>query len=70
MGKNDEPSAPPLWQVLPEQKILLLKGLFGKAARTSEDKAKALLEDIVQNIHGAKDIVQNIHGAKDIEWAI
>lgn len=60
MGKNDEPSTPPLWQVWPEQKASIFKEIFGKVDRTPENKAKSLLEEIVQGADGVTDI----------EWAI
>ena len=60
MGKNDEESSPSLWQIWPQQKIPLLKKLFGKPDREPEKKAKLLLEKIANEIDGVQDV----------EWAI
>ncbi|WP_115717914.1 hypothetical protein [Gallaecimonas mangrovi] len=60
MGKNDEESSPPLWQVWPEQRIPFLKKLFGKPNKEPEKKAKQSLEEIVNNIEGVDCV----------EWAI
>ncbi|WP_102798384.1 hypothetical protein [Bowmanella denitrificans] len=60
LGKNDEASIPPLWQIWPEQKVSFLKRLFGKPDRAPEEKAKRVLEEIVKEIEGVQAV----------EWAI
>ena len=56
MGKNDEASSPLLWQIWPQQKIPLLKKLFGKPNREPEEKAKRILEEIANEIEGAQGV--------------
>ncbi|GHA13950.1 hypothetical protein GCM10008090_24660 [Arenicella chitinivorans] len=60
MGKNDEESSPPIWQIWPEQNVSILKKLFSKADKAPEVKAKALIEQIAQGIAGVDGV----------EWAI
>lgn len=60
MGKNDEETHPPLWQIWPQQKVSFFNKLFGKPNLEPEEKAKSLLEEIANQIPG----VQNV------EWAI
>ena len=56
MGRNDELSDPPLWQIWPEQKVPLFKRIFGKVNNSPETAAKALIEKIVGNISGVADV--------------
>ncbi|MCG7537282.1 hypothetical protein [Pseudoalteromonas sp. OOF1S-7] len=56
MGKNDEETEIPLWQIWPEQRVPFLKKLFGKADRTVETKVKGKLETIVKSIDGVSAV--------------
>ncbi len=56
MGKNDEDSQPPLWQIWPEQSIPIFKRIFGKPNREPEAKAKSALEVIVNKIEGVSSV--------------
>jgi hypothetical protein len=56
MGKNDEETDTPLWQIWPEQRVPFLKKLFGKADRTAESKVKEKLEAIVKSIDGVSAV--------------
>ena len=56
MGKNDEETEIPLWQVWPEQRVPFLKKLFGKVDRTAELKVKNNLETIVKSIEGVSSV--------------
>ena|GEM_PF-2439375 len=56
MGKNDEKTQIPLWQIWPEQRVPFLKKLFGKADRTAELKVKSKLEKIVKSINGVSAV--------------
>lgn len=60
MGKNDEVSMPALWQLWPEQKVSVLRRLFGKPNNVPEDKAKSI----------AERIVRQIEGVSGVEWGI
>jgi len=50
LGKNDEESTPPLWQIWPEQKVSFLKKIMGKANYSAQDKAKEYLNQLVDNL--------------------
>jgi hypothetical protein len=56
MGKNDEKTQIPLWQIWPEQRVPFLKKLFGKVDRTAELKVKSKLEKIVKSINGVSAV--------------
>jgi hypothetical protein len=56
MGKNDEETSPPLWQIWPEQRVSLLKKLFGTRDKSVEEKAKKVLEEIAREIEGVEGI--------------
>ena len=56
MGKNDEETQIPLWQIWPEQRVPFLKKLFGEAYRTAEIKVKSKLETIVKSIEGVSAV--------------
>ncbi|WNO10623.1 hypothetical protein [Teredinibacter sp. KSP-S5-2] len=56
MGKNEEESSPVLWQVWPEQVVPIMKRLFGKTDRAPEEKAKQLLENVVNHIPGVSSV--------------
>ena len=60
MGKNDEPSNPTLWQIWPEQKIPLIRRIFGQANRKPEQEAKAIIERIVKNIQSVSNVEWDI----------
>lgn len=52
VGKNDEESTPALWQIWPEHKVTLLKRMFSRENPKAEEKAKSILEKIVNEISG------------------
>ena len=56
LGKNDEETELPLWQIWPEQRAPFLKKLFGKVDRTAELKIKDNLESIVKSIEGVSSV--------------
>jgi len=56
MGKNDEETEIPLWQIWPEQRVPFLQKLFGKVDRTAELKVKDNLESIVKSIEGVSSV--------------
>ncbi|WP_441004592.1 hypothetical protein [Pseudocolwellia agarivorans] len=56
MGKNDEVTVVPLWQIWPEQRVPFLKKIFGKADRSAEFKVKEQLETIIKNIDGVSAV--------------
>lgn len=60
MGKNDEESSPPLWQIWTEQQIPFLKKLFGKPDKAPEQKARLALDEITKAIDGVSGV----------EWAL
>ncbi|KID56544.1 hypothetical protein JF50_11405 [Pseudoalteromonas luteoviolacea] len=44
MGKNDEDTEIPLWQIWPEQRFPFLKKIYGNANKTAELKVKNKIE--------------------------
>lgn len=60
LGKNDEETDIPLWQIWPEQRVSLLKRIFGKVDKSAEIRVKS----------GLESIISNIRGVIDVEWGI
>jgi len=60
MGKNDEDTEPPLWQIWPEQKNSYFSKLFGKVNMEPTEKAQKAIEIIVNNISGVTGIKWDI----------
>ena len=56
LGKNDEETDIPLWQIWPEQRVSLLKRIFGNADRSAETRVKGELETIISKIRGVSDV--------------
>lgn len=56
LGKNDEETDIPLWQIWPEQRVSLLKRIFGNADRSAETRVKGELETIISKIKGVSDV--------------
>jgi len=56
MGKNDEVSDIPLWQIWPEQRVSFICKIFGKVDKSPELLVKDKLESIVKNIDGVSAI--------------
>jgi len=56
MGKNDEETVVPLWQIWPEQRVPFLKKIFGKTDKSVEFKVKEQLETIIKNIDGVSAV--------------
>ena len=60
LGKNDEESETPLWQIWPEQRISFFKKFFGKVNKSPELKARQVIENIAKNIEGVTDVAWDI----------
>jgi hypothetical protein len=60
LGKNDEESETPLWQIWPEQRISFFKKLFGNVDKSPELKARQVIENIAKNIEGVTDVEWDI----------
>ena len=60
LGKNDEESEIPLWQIWPEQRVPFIKKFFGKVDKSPELEAKKIVESIVKNIKGVTDVEWDI----------
>lgn len=60
LGKNDEESETPLWQIWPEQRISFLRSFFGKVNKSPELKARQVIENIAKNIEGVTDVAWDI----------
>lgn len=56
LGKNDEESETPLWQIWPEQKVSFFAKVFKKVDKSPELNAKEVIEKIVSNIEGVTDV--------------
>lgn len=60
LGRNDEDSSPPLWQVWPEQQLSFFKKIFGNVDKAPELLVREKLESIVRNIEDATGIEWDI----------
>lgn len=60
LGKNDEESETPLWQIWPEQHVSFIKKFFGKVDKSPELEARKVVENIVKNIEGVIDVEWDI----------
>lgn len=56
LGKNDEETDIPLWQIWPEQRVSLFKRIFGNVDKSSETRVKGELETIISNIKGVSGV--------------
>ncbi|KFZ38773.1 hypothetical protein HR45_05000 [Shewanella mangrovi] len=56
LGKNDEETDIPLWQIWPEQRISLFKRIFGNADKSAETRVKSELETIISKIKSVSDV--------------
>jgi len=56
LGKNEEQSSPPLWQIWPEHKVGFIKKLFSKPSSDVEQHYKSLLFRLVNSIDGVSDV--------------
>ena len=56
LGKNDEETDIPLWQIWPEQRVSMLKRIFGSVDKSAETRVKFELETIISNIQGVSDV--------------
>ncbi|TQF70124.1 hypothetical protein [Pseudoalteromonas luteoviolacea] len=56
MGKNDEESDIPLWQIWAEQRVSLFKKLFSKHDEEIEMLVREKLEILVKSIHDASSV--------------
>lgn len=60
LGKNDEESETPLWQIWPEQRVPFIKKFFGKVDKSPELEARKIVENIVKNIEDVTDVEWDI----------
>ena len=60
LGKNDEESETPLWQIWPEQRVSFFKKLFGNVDKSPELKARKTIESIARKIEGVTDVEWDI----------
>jgi hypothetical protein len=60
LGKNDEETDIPLWQIWPEQRVSLLKRIFGNVDKSAKTRVKGELETIISNIQGVSDVEWDI----------
>lgn len=56
LGKNDEESDIPLWQIWAQQRVSLFKRLFSKPNQEIEMLVSAKLEMLVKNIDGVSSV--------------
>lgn len=56
LGKSDEKSETPLWQIWPEQRVSFIKKYFGRVDKSPELEARKIVENIVKNIDSVTDV--------------
>lgn len=56
LGKNDEDSNPPLWQIWLAIEASFFRKILGKVKKTAERKARTKVEEIVKRIDGVSNV--------------